>query len=277
MIDTSVVSITPYIAEVMLENNAEEQRNVSRMRVKRYASDMANGLWTMNGETIIIDERGKLIDGQHRLLAVIESGVTAEFLVVRGVKASSYKTLDQGMSRRLTDLVSGVRGAAATAAKAAAVYEATGDIGIAVHNGRAVTEKCSNRMAAQWIEEHKSETLWLGDHYARLRRTVGKMSSVVAGAGLWALKLKGYDVDSFVRELSKAYTTEASEWANIFARSMLKADGSSAESRQATLKLLLWLGEKYEAGERPKKDRSAKIDLSDYNINPTKLTSNDPW
>ena len=59
--------ITPHMAEQLLSVNADEQRNINKRRVDQYATDMAKGLWKANGEPIIIDERGRLIDGQHRL------------------------------------------------------------------------------------------------------------------------------------------------------------------------------------------------------------------
>ena len=47
---------------------------------------MRNGLWELNGAAIVIDEFGNLIDGQHRLSAVVESGTTQQFVVVRNVR-----------------------------------------------------------------------------------------------------------------------------------------------------------------------------------------------
>ena len=60
-------------------------RNVSPSRVTAYAVDMRSGSWDLNGQAIVLDENGLLLDGQHRLLAIIESGVTLPMLVVRGM------------------------------------------------------------------------------------------------------------------------------------------------------------------------------------------------
>lgn len=47
--------------------------------VTRYARDMAAGRWVMNGEPLILDPEGNLLDGRHRLAAVIEARVAVRF------------------------------------------------------------------------------------------------------------------------------------------------------------------------------------------------------
>ena len=77
--------ITPAKATELLAGNAENQRKVNQARVRKYTAEMLSGLWLYNGESIIVSESGKLIDGQHRLLAVIESDVTIEVALVTDV------------------------------------------------------------------------------------------------------------------------------------------------------------------------------------------------
>jgi len=77
--------ITPEKAKELLENNAENQRKINKQRIKKYAEDMKNGSWVYNGETIIVSKSGKLIDGQHRLMAVVESGCEIETAFVDDV------------------------------------------------------------------------------------------------------------------------------------------------------------------------------------------------
>ena len=67
---TEVVKINPTLALEMLGDN-EHNRKVTQSRVNEYASEMKNGMWLLNGETIIMSETGKLLDGQHRLLGLI--------------------------------------------------------------------------------------------------------------------------------------------------------------------------------------------------------------
>ena len=79
----------------------DNNRPVSESAVKHYAAQMKAGLWRVNGEPIIISDEGKLLDGQHRLWAVIESQVPYTGVVVRGVNPSAFATLDTGRARTM--------------------------------------------------------------------------------------------------------------------------------------------------------------------------------
>jgi len=68
------IKIGPKKAAELLENN-DHNRKITQSRVSEYAKEMRNGMWMYNGETITRSVSGKLMDGQHRLLAVIASGV----------------------------------------------------------------------------------------------------------------------------------------------------------------------------------------------------------
>jgi hypothetical protein len=60
---------------------------------------MKAGRWRRTGEPIIFDESGQLVDGQHRMWAVIESGCTIDMLVVRGVPMDAIHNIDTGKPR----------------------------------------------------------------------------------------------------------------------------------------------------------------------------------
>ena len=99
-IRSAVEKITPAMATKILEEAKEVQnRNVSDGHVEWLASQMKSGKWALNGEAIIFDEEGQLIDGQHRLWAIVNSGVTIETLVTRGVERKGFATIDTGSAR----------------------------------------------------------------------------------------------------------------------------------------------------------------------------------
>ncbi len=62
--------ITPGQSEEWLKNNNKHNRPLSRKDIERYAASMESGRWLLNGETIIFDNTGNLLNGQHRLVAV---------------------------------------------------------------------------------------------------------------------------------------------------------------------------------------------------------------
>lgn len=96
--------ITPKIAAGMLEQNTMN-RNVSSIQVERYTQAMLSGEWLENGQTITFAEDGTLLDGQHRLLAVIKSGIPTSFLVVRNVPKKAMATIDSGIIRTLAHVL----------------------------------------------------------------------------------------------------------------------------------------------------------------------------
>ena len=97
----STISVTPKVAEYMLRNN-KNNRNVSKWRVALYAEEMKRGAWKLNGETISINKNGELLNGQHRLLAVIKSGCTVEMAVAFDVD-NDVHLFDRGRTRSVTD------------------------------------------------------------------------------------------------------------------------------------------------------------------------------
>lgn len=65
----------------------EKQRTPSLRVVEDYARTMRAGQWMLTHQGIAIDTNGELIDGVHRLLAIVQSGVPVQMLVTRGVTA----------------------------------------------------------------------------------------------------------------------------------------------------------------------------------------------
>jgi len=104
--------ITPDRAKQLLDQNIENNRSFSPGRVRRYASDMAAGRWRYNGESIKIDVRGRMIDGQQRLRAIILSGIPQEMELVENIPDNVVYTLDQGRGRSAADSLK-MRGVAA--------------------------------------------------------------------------------------------------------------------------------------------------------------------
>lgn len=75
------------------------QRRVTKDHVRKLARSMSSGHWRMTAEPIQFDSSGHLINGQHRMHAVIESNTSHQFLVVRGLDEQSYEVMDQGRAR----------------------------------------------------------------------------------------------------------------------------------------------------------------------------------
>jgi hypothetical protein len=93
-------TITPAIASKMLEKNTKNRR-VNDARVKQYCHDMANGTWELSPTPISFDSKGELLDGQHRLLAIVMSKTTVRMFVAYDVPGDAV--FDQGLPRSSAD------------------------------------------------------------------------------------------------------------------------------------------------------------------------------
>lgn len=127
-IRSEIETITPSTAASWLAVNAHN-RPVSPETVSAYARDMDAGRWVVNGEGIKLSSRGAVLDGQHRLRAVIKSGATIRSLVVRGLDEGVFQTLDTGKRRSMGDVLA-IAGESNTVILAGAIrYQAQHDAG----------------------------------------------------------------------------------------------------------------------------------------------------
>lgn len=105
-VQSKVVRVTPATAERILAEANTKNRTRSSYKSRQYAAAMARAEWQLNGETIIFDTNGDLMDGQHRLEAVVISGRPVDMLVVTGVSPAARPTLDRGKARTGADVLS---------------------------------------------------------------------------------------------------------------------------------------------------------------------------
>lgn len=94
------VEVTPALAAEWLLLNVHN-RSLSKIYVHALAADMERGEWDLNGEGVKFDLHNRLLDGQHRLEAIIECGLTVRMLVVRGLAANTQETMDRGKLRNV--------------------------------------------------------------------------------------------------------------------------------------------------------------------------------
>lgn len=103
---TRVETITPETAMRILEESSSfVNRKVKRTHVAALAEAMRSGHWKNVGDPIRIDSDGRVIDGQHRLLALVEANSTLEFVVIRGLPTESAHYIDIGIPRSGSDMI----------------------------------------------------------------------------------------------------------------------------------------------------------------------------
>ena len=87
------VDVTPKLAQSWLDADESEHR-VSEPRVRALATRMEFGLWRFNRSSITFAEDGMLLDGVHRLRAVIRSGKTVPMIVVVSEPLQNANAID---------------------------------------------------------------------------------------------------------------------------------------------------------------------------------------
>jgi hypothetical protein len=88
-----------------LWDNRAANRSHRMWRSQKISNDIKAGEWKNNGETIKINQDGKMEDGQHRCMAVILSNTPIEVTIAFGIPPDSFDTIDQGAARSNADML----------------------------------------------------------------------------------------------------------------------------------------------------------------------------
>lgn len=103
-LDAEVIQVTPQLAQLWLERNSGN-RNLRSPHVAKLARSMELGEFQFVADPIRIAASGRLLDGQHRLAAVVRSGLPQTMLVVSGLDEDSQQYMDIGKLRTPADAV----------------------------------------------------------------------------------------------------------------------------------------------------------------------------
>jgi len=89
------VRVTPEMAREWIKAN-RNNRPVRRGAVAKITADLKRDDFLYTGQTILFTISWRLADGQHRLIAIIESGIPAEVMVVTGIEDRAIAKIDNG-------------------------------------------------------------------------------------------------------------------------------------------------------------------------------------
>ena len=103
--NASVEVITPQVAAALLGTNLHN-RPLNKRHIAHLANEMRAGRFVETGQSLQISNTNVLLDGQHRLHALIAANFTMPFIVVRSLPDSIFDKLDQGRMRSGGDVLS---------------------------------------------------------------------------------------------------------------------------------------------------------------------------
>lgn len=103
-LEINVENISPSLAKKYLEQNTNN-RHIRPSSVNKYARDMTSGKWKLTGEPIQFSKDGRLLNGQHRLAAIVKSNKPVKIVVMKNVDDSSVAFMDTGAKRSFADVL----------------------------------------------------------------------------------------------------------------------------------------------------------------------------
>ena len=96
---TDIYTFDPLESKHILKYYNSKNRKASSSQAGKYAKDMRCDNWLVTGQSITFTQDGVLQDGQHRLLASVESGMPLTTVVVYGVEDRAFAVTDSGKVR----------------------------------------------------------------------------------------------------------------------------------------------------------------------------------
>jgi len=242
----SIVRITPEVAERWLEANTNN-RPLNKRHVGHMANVMTAGDMVFNGETIIFDSNGVLLNGQHRLWGCVESGRWFDSLVVRNVSPEAFDTLDGGRKRTVGELLAmgGEQNSSNVAAAISALVSFV-DRGGTVYGTTTNCRTATPQVCERVLESHPG-----------LRESVRQMRCNKLYDNQWAYVLhylfKMVDArlaDEFA-EVLRSGSADVGRPFNIFREHLIKSQPGVNERRKSAAKAIKAFNAE-RAKERPK-------------------------
>lgn len=180
-VTTRMQTVTPEQAAAWLENNTHN-RNLRDAHVTALARDIKAGEWQWNGDSIKFAADGTLLDGQHRLHAIVRAGQPIEMLVIEGLEKNTQATMDTGAKRTGSDVLR-LQGEKYYATLAAGIRACIlWDSGF--RNLSTGVKVITNKELLQYLEDHPQMRDYT-ERYTQLRRGLVMPASV----GIVAIRL----------------------------------------------------------------------------------------
>lgn len=190
--------VTPNLARQLLAHNVQN-RHVSQAKVEQLSQAMLSGEFKPTGDVIRFNESGEMIDGQHRLLAIIKSGVGQWFIIVGNLHPSVKFVIDQHQKRTLFQQFT-MEGVAHSSVFSSAVILLN-----AFLHGASQPKNCdrvgrmSQEKAMKFYYEHEGILKEAYNHYSQYRFIIPKMlpPSVVVAMMVF-VQMRDKTADSYI-------------------------------------------------------------------------------
>ena len=100
-----VTTVTPDMAKAIFAKNETKNRRLRKQHLLRLTKAIQNNEWKVTNQGIALDIDGNLLDGQHRLAAVIKAKKSVRMMVSRNCDPSTFGVIDTGATRSVGDIL----------------------------------------------------------------------------------------------------------------------------------------------------------------------------
>lgn len=236
--------ITPEVASAYLALNTHN-RAEKKGQLAKYVHDMVNGDWVWNGESIKFGDNGALLDGQHRLEAIIKAGVAIQMLVIRDLPVATQETMDGGARRSFADALK-LRGETQVTLLAAVANIVSmwrsGDRNFSGYAGHKATNADLSRTLERFPELREATRKG-----GLIQKTAG-LTGAVAGLSWWLFsRIDASDAEFFFERLVSDQGHQLGNPIYTLRRTLV-SDKAKGRGRRETLALVIKAWNKYRAG-----------------------------
>lgn len=236
---TGLYVIGPDDAREILSHNYEHNRSVSIPSIEKIKADMEGGKFVWNGEPIIIHKDGTLLDGQHRLRAIEETGVSVPLTVsiVDGDKDAIYRSIDKGYTRTAAQSLNTTSEAAAIA-KVMCCIEFSDVSPISALQGKMHgNRQATHAEIAEYFLDNKEEIEAAAKYGKKAAKRICGSGSAYGIGYFMCKRLHGVVADEFFSELINQASENA--YASSAAKSLLKKMENGNRDRKRVLGTVL--------------------------------------
>jgi hypothetical protein len=204
-LSVDLVYITPQVAKNYLSYNTQNRKESLR-NVMFLVEQMKKGLFLENGESIVFDNNNKLLDGQHRLMAIAKSGLSFHIPVVRGAMKNAMATYDTGKNRSSIDILglNGFKNASTLSSLSKLIYKYETKGSKAAHiNAYNRTETLTNQQILDFCKENND---WVQEIIRNISNIYNKPTTKflgVANLSFIAYTIGGKNPSSMVYDFIK--------------------------------------------------------------------------
>lgn len=222
---SSVIQVTPELAAQWLEKNHPNNRALREKTVKQYADMMRRGEWQLSPQGVSFTQSGYLIDGQHRLAAVVKSGCTVPMYVTFDAPDNIY-ILDAGTVRGPQAHMH-MRGLDITKNEIAMIRFLLNWVGEGTDKNTPMIERIASRYADSLHDAYRFCTH--GNVSSSATRKSPPLMLGACTAGVWAALTCGCDrdkLDRFCTVTNSGFSVSSGETSAIVLRNVLDGMGT---------------------------------------------------